>query len=52
MLGWGAFTALGCTVGVLLSGIQGFALSGWVFLLFSFLGVFVGIKLKLNKIGQ
>lgn len=52
MLGWGAFTALGCTVGVLLSGIQGFALSGWVFLLFSFLGVFVGIKLKLNRIGQ
>lgn len=51
LLGWGSFTALGCTVGVLLSGTQAFALSGWVFLLFSFLGVFVGVKLKLNKIG-
>lgn len=52
LLGWGAFTALGCTVGVLLSGTQAFALSGWVFFLFSFLGVFVGVKLKLNKIGS
>lgn len=51
LLGWGAFTALGCTVGVLLSGTQAFAVSGWVFLLFSFLGVFTGVKLKLNEIG-
>lgn len=32
LLGWGAMTALGCTVGVLLSGIQAGSLSGWVFL--------------------
>ena len=32
LLGWGAMTALGCTVGVLLSGIQAGAVSGWVFL--------------------
>ncbi len=32
LLGWGAMTALGCTVGVLLSGIHAGALSGWVFL--------------------
>lgn len=50
LLGWGAFTALGCTVGVLLSGTQAFSLSGWVFLLFSFLGVFVGVKAKLHQI--
>jgi hypothetical protein len=30
-MGWGAMVALGCTVGVLLSGISAFALSGWVF---------------------
>jgi hypothetical protein len=43
-------TALGCTIGVLLSGTQAFALSGWVFFLFSFLGVWLGIKAKLHKI--
>jgi len=32
LLGWGAMTALGCTVGVLLSGIQAGSLSGWVFM--------------------
>lgn len=32
LLGWGAMTALGCTVGVLLSGIQAGSVSGWVFL--------------------
>jgi uncharacterized membrane protein YedE/YeeE len=31
LMGWGAMIALGCTVGVLLSGISAFALSGWVF---------------------
>jgi hypothetical protein len=48
--GWGSMTALGCTIGVLLSGTQAFALSGWVFFLFSFLGVWLGIKAKLHKI--
>jgi uncharacterized membrane protein YedE/YeeE len=33
LLGWGAMTALGCTVGVLMSGIQAQSASGWVFLL-------------------
>jgi uncharacterized membrane protein YedE/YeeE len=50
LLGWGSMTALGCTIGVLLSGTQAFALSGWVFFLFSFLGVWLGIKAKLHKI--
>jgi uncharacterized protein len=51
LLGWGSFTSLGCTIGNLLSGTQAFALSGWTFFLFSFVGAWVGIKLKLDKIG-
>lgn len=39
LLGWGAMTALGCTVGVLLSGIQAGSLSGWVFLAAMSLGI-------------
>jgi uncharacterized membrane protein YedE/YeeE len=51
LLGWGAMTSLGCTIGVLLSGTQAFALSGWVFFTFAFLGSYVGIKLKLHTTG-
>ncbi len=43
LMGWGAMTALGCTVGVLLSGIQAGALSGWVFLVFCTLGAVLGL---------
>ena len=50
LLGWGSMTSLGCTIGVLLSGTQAFAVSGWVFFLFVFLGSFIGIKLKFHKI--
>ena len=50
LLGWGSFTSLGCTVGNLLSGSQAFAISGWTFFLFSFIGAWLGIKLKLDKI--
>jgi uncharacterized membrane protein YedE/YeeE len=46
LMGWGAMTALGCTVGVLLSGIQAAALAGWVFLLFCSLGMLLGLKMK------
>lgn len=53
MLGWGAMTALGCTVGVLLSGIQAGALSGWVFLAFctagTATGIIVGRRLRLGR---
>lgn len=31
LLGWGAMTGLGCTIGTLFSGITAGALSGWVF---------------------
>ncbi|MGV2020166.1 YeeE/YedE family protein [Agrobacterium sp. 22-223-1] len=46
LMGWGGMTALGCTVGVLLSGIHAGALSGWVFLVFCGLGAFAGLLLK------
>lgn len=46
LMGWGAMTALGCTVGVLLSGIHAGALSGWVFLVFCFAGVIAGLALR------
>lgn len=46
-MGWGAMLALGCTVGTLLSGISAFALSGWVFAVAVFIGIWVGIRLKL-----
>jgi hypothetical protein len=49
LLGFGAMISLGCTVGVLLSGTQASALSGWVFFASVFLGVWTGIKLRLHK---
>ena len=42
LMGFGAMLALGCTVGVLLSGIMASALSGWVFLIFCSAGLYVG----------
>lgn len=44
LLGWGAITGLGCTVGTLLSGIMAGALSGWVFAA----AIFVGIAVTLS----
>lgn len=43
MMGWGAMVGLGCTVGVLLSGIHAGAVSGWVFLLFCTAGAWLGL---------
>lgn len=50
LMGWGAMTALGCTVGVLLSGIQAGAGAGWVFLAASTAGATAGLRLL--SIGQ
>jgi hypothetical protein len=50
LMGWGAMVALGCTVGTLLSGIAAMAISGWVFGIAVFVGVFLGVKLRLHKI--
>uniref|UniRef100_UPI0035CBBFBF YeeE/YedE thiosulfate transporter family protein n=1 Tax=uncultured Methylobacterium sp. TaxID=157278 RepID=UPI0035CBBFBF len=38
LLGWGAMTGLGCSVGTLLSGIGAGAVSGWVFAIAMFAG--------------
>ena len=50
LLGWGAMTALGCTVGVLLSGISAFAVSGWVFAASCLAGVWAGIRLRVHRL--
>ena len=44
LMGWGAMVSLGCTVGVLLSGIMAGAVSGWVFAIFCFLGMWISLK--------
>lgn len=49
LMGWGSMTALGCTVGTLLSGISAFAISGWVFGAAVFIGVWLGIKFRLHS---
>lgn len=45
LMGWGAMTGLGCTVGVLLSGIHAGAVSGWIFLVFVTLGAVATLAL-------
>jgi uncharacterized protein len=46
LMGWGAMVSLGCTVGVLLSGISAFALSGWVFGAAVVLAVWASLAVK------
>ena len=46
LLGWGAMTGLGCTVGVLLSGSMSGALSGWVFGAAMLLALWLGFRLQ------
>ncbi|MCJ2047418.1 YeeE/YedE family protein [Methylobacterium sp. J-078] len=45
LLGWGAMTGLGCSVGTLLSGIMAGAVSGWVFGLAMFAGAAATLRL-------
>lgn len=45
-MGWGAMVALGCTVGVLLSGIMAGAVAGWLFAIFCLTGVWLGWRLR------
>jgi len=45
LLGWGAMTGLGCTVGNLLSGTMAGAVSGWVFGAAMLLAVWAGLRL-------
>ncbi|WMD22363.1 YeeE/YedE family protein [Achromobacter seleniivolatilans] len=44
LMGWGGMTALGCTVGTLLSGVMAGALSGWIFGAACFAGVWAGLR--------
>jgi uncharacterized membrane protein YedE/YeeE len=44
LLGWGAMTAIGCTVGTLLSGTMAGAASGWTFLFASFAGTAIALR--------
>jgi hypothetical protein len=46
LLGWGAMTGLGCTVGNLLSGTMAGALSGWVFGASVLFAVWAGLRLR------
>jgi len=46
LMGWGAMVSLGCTVGVLLSGIMAGAASGWVFAAICFTGVWAGWRAR------
>lgn len=46
LLGWGAMTGLGCTIGTLLSGTMAGALSGWVFGIALFMAVALGLRGK------
>ena len=48
LMGFGSMIALGCTVGNLLSGIMAASLSGWVFLIFCGLGLYLGWLIKNN----
>jgi uncharacterized membrane protein len=45
-MGWASMTALGCTVGTLLSGIMAGALSGWIFAAFCIIGLWLTLKLR------
>lgn len=49
LLGWGAMIGLGCTIGVLLSGTQAMALSGWVFGAAVVAAAGVGFRLNLHR---
>ncbi|MDR3163251.1 MAG: YeeE/YedE family protein [Helicobacteraceae bacterium] len=46
LLGWGAMTALGCTIGTLLSGTHAGALSGWLFGAAMLFAIYIGLKIK------
>nr|WP_238877537.1 YeeE/YedE thiosulfate transporter family protein [Achromobacter xylosoxidans] len=46
LMGWGGMTALGCTVGTLLSGVMAGAASGWVFGAACVAGIWAALKLR------
>lgn len=46
-MGYGARLAMGCNIGAFISAIPFFSLHGWLFMLCSFLGAYVGSKVLL-----
>lgn len=50
LLGFGAMISLGCTIGVTLSGVHAFALSGWIFTISMVAGVWSGFKFKIFRL--
>jgi len=50
LLGFGAMISLGCTIGVTLSGVHAFALSGWIFTTSMVAGVWSGLKFKILRL--
>lgn len=48
LMGYGATIALGCNISSLFSGIASMSLHGWEYLLFAFLGAWVGTKLLIK----
>ncbi len=49
MMGYGAKVARGCNIGSFFSGVPSFSLHAWVFGLFIFLGVGVGVKILVKS---
>ena len=45
LMGYGARIGFGCNIGALFSGIASFSVSGWVYMVFLFLGAWAGSKL-------
>ncbi len=45
LMGYGARLAFGCNIGSLFSGIASSSLHGWLFLIFMFVGAWIGSKL-------
>ncbi|HYH03289.1 MAG TPA: YeeE/YedE thiosulfate transporter family protein [Bacillota bacterium] len=45
LMGYGARIAFGCNIGALFSGIASSSLHGWVYLVFMFVGAWIGSKL-------
>ena len=50
LMGYGAKMAGGCNIGTFFSGIPSFSLHAWIFGLFNFLGVGIGVKLIIKYI--
>lgn len=48
LMGYGTRLAVGCNIGAFFSGIPSFSLHAWVFGIFTFLGVYIGLKILIK----